>query len=291
MVVSSGDGQRRGDQHGGALGNFELNVMKPLIIHNFLSSVRLLADACVGFNDHCAVGIEPDRARIDELLRQSLMLVTALNPHIGYDSAAKIAKYALAQGITLREAATRAWPGEAGRFRSLGAAGGDGWELVVAAASSGPLVELIFRRVLGFDVGIGGHRLVDQVVYQLGRHLQHQLAKDDIAQLAIGDDVPEVFPPGFEVSQQVGSLLVARYGVREASFVPLAAGDNLGMVLGQDVVDVLDRIVPADGGLGAIQKKHPFIRVHGQEKDPPTGINPVETAVQRPIPKRLRIFD
>jgi fumarate hydratase class II len=61
----------------------------------------------VSFNDHCAVGIEPNKARVDELLRQSLMLVTALNPHIGYDNAAKIAKYALAHGITLREAASK----------------------------------------------------------------------------------------------------------------------------------------------------------------------------------------
>jgi fumarate hydratase, class II len=90
---------------GGALGNFELNVMKPLIIHNFLGSVRLLADACVSFNEHCAVGIQPNRARIDELVNRSLMLVTALNPHIGYDNAAKIAKNAHAKGITLRESA------------------------------------------------------------------------------------------------------------------------------------------------------------------------------------------
>ena len=92
---------------GGALGNFELNVMKPLIIHNFLRSVRLLADVCVSFNDHCATGIEPNRERIDELFKQSLMLVTALNPHIGYDNAAKIAKHAHAQGVTLREAAAK----------------------------------------------------------------------------------------------------------------------------------------------------------------------------------------
>src|SRR5207249_996867 len=90
---------------GGALGNFELNVMKPLIIHNFLNSVRLLADACVSFNDHCAAGIEPNRARIDDLLNRSLMLVTALNPHIGYDNAAKIAKAAHRENKTLREAA------------------------------------------------------------------------------------------------------------------------------------------------------------------------------------------
>jgi len=90
---------------GGSMGNFELNVFKPLIIYNFLWSARLLADACVSFNDHCAVGIEPNRKRIDELLHHSLMLVTALNPQIGYDHAAKIAKYALQHGKTLKEAA------------------------------------------------------------------------------------------------------------------------------------------------------------------------------------------
>ena len=90
---------------GGATGNFELNVMKPLIIANFLHSVRLLADGAVSFDEHCAVGIEPNRARIEELLHGSLMLVTALNPHIGYDNAAKIAKHAHAKGTTLRQAA------------------------------------------------------------------------------------------------------------------------------------------------------------------------------------------
>jgi fumarate hydratase class II len=90
---------------GGATGNFELNVMKPLIIANFLHSVRLLADGAVSFDEHCAVGIEPNRARIDELLHNSLMLVTALNPHIGYDKAAKIAKNAHAKGVTLRASA------------------------------------------------------------------------------------------------------------------------------------------------------------------------------------------
>jgi fumarate hydratase class II len=92
---------------GGAMGNFELNVFKPLIIHNFLQSVRLLADGCVSFNDNCAVGIEPNRARIDELVHGSLMLVTALNPHIGYDKAAKIAKTAHKEGSTLKEAAVK----------------------------------------------------------------------------------------------------------------------------------------------------------------------------------------
>jgi fumarate hydratase, class II len=92
---------------GGAMGNFELNVFKPLIIHNFLQSVRLLADGALSFNDNCAVGIEPNRARIDELLHGSLMLVTALNPHIGYDKAAKIAKTAHKEGTTLKEAAVK----------------------------------------------------------------------------------------------------------------------------------------------------------------------------------------
>ncbi|MXS81716.1 class II fumarate hydratase [Nitrosomonas oligotropha] len=90
---------------GGALGNFELNVMKPLIIHNFLQSVRLLADAMASFNDHCATGIEANVERIDALMHNSLMLVTALNPHIGYDKAAEIAKKAHREGTTLKAAA------------------------------------------------------------------------------------------------------------------------------------------------------------------------------------------
>ena len=90
---------------GGASGNFELNVFKPLIAHNFLQSVRLLADALASFNDHCARGIEPDRQHISEQLSRSLMLVTALSPHIGYDRAAEVAKYAHINGTTLRAAA------------------------------------------------------------------------------------------------------------------------------------------------------------------------------------------
>ena len=90
---------------GGASGNFELNVFKPLIIHNFLQSVRLLADGTTSFNEHCASGIEADRERIQKLLNDSLMLVTALNPHIGYDKAAEIAKYAHHEGSTLKAAA------------------------------------------------------------------------------------------------------------------------------------------------------------------------------------------
>ena len=90
---------------GGASGNFELNVFRPLIAHNFLQSARLLADGMASFNDHCAAGIEPNRERIDELVQRSLMLVTALNPHIGYDKAAQIAKKAHREGTSLREAA------------------------------------------------------------------------------------------------------------------------------------------------------------------------------------------
>ena len=89
----------------GASGNFELNVFKPVIIHNLLQSLRLLADGALGFEQHCARGIEPDRARMAELVQRSLMLVTALNPHIGYDKAAQIAKQAHRSGSTLREAA------------------------------------------------------------------------------------------------------------------------------------------------------------------------------------------
>jgi fumarate hydratase class II len=90
---------------GGASGNFELNVFKPLIIHNVLQSIRLLADASTNFDRFCAAGIEPNHARIRENLERSLMLVTALNPHIGYDNAAKIAKKAHKDGTTLKEAA------------------------------------------------------------------------------------------------------------------------------------------------------------------------------------------
>jgi fumarate hydratase, class II len=90
---------------GGASGNFELNVFKPLIIHNVLQSIRLLGDACTNFNRFCVAGIEPAQARIDENLHKSLMLVTALNPHIGYDNAARIAKKAHKDGTTLKEAA------------------------------------------------------------------------------------------------------------------------------------------------------------------------------------------
>ncbi|MBU9853455.1 class II fumarate hydratase [Rahnella aceris] len=92
---------------GGASGNFELNVFRPLVIHNFLQSVRLLADGISGFNEHCAVGIEPNRDRITQLLNESLMLVTALNTHIGYDKAAEIAKKAHKEGLTLKASALK----------------------------------------------------------------------------------------------------------------------------------------------------------------------------------------
>ena len=86
-------------------GHLQLNVFKPVIVYNLLQSIRLLADACDSFTENCVVGIEPDRARIDRLLHDSLMLVTALNPHIGYDNAAKVAKKAHAENLTLAEAA------------------------------------------------------------------------------------------------------------------------------------------------------------------------------------------
>jgi len=88
-------------------GNFELNVFKPVIIYNFLQSVQLLADGMNSFHDKCAVGIEPNRETIEKNLTNSLMLVTALNPHIGYENAAKIAKLAHKEGLTLKEAALK----------------------------------------------------------------------------------------------------------------------------------------------------------------------------------------
>ena len=90
---------------GGATGHFELNVFKPVIVYNTLQSIRLLGDAARSFTDHCVAGIQANSDRIDELMRSSLMLVTALNPHIGYDNAANVAKKALTEGLSLREAA------------------------------------------------------------------------------------------------------------------------------------------------------------------------------------------
>jgi len=89
----------------GSQGNFQLNVYKPVMVHNVLESIALISDACLAFNDHCAVGLEPRRERIAENLEKNLMLVTALNPHIGYDKAAAIAKKAQKEHSTLREAA------------------------------------------------------------------------------------------------------------------------------------------------------------------------------------------
>ncbi len=92
---------------GGASGNFELNVFKPVIIFNVLNSIRLIADACESFTDNCVVGIEANLGNIKKHVDNSLMLVTALNPHIGYDNAAKVAKKAFAENITLKEAAVK----------------------------------------------------------------------------------------------------------------------------------------------------------------------------------------
>ena len=90
---------------GGMTGHFELNVFKPMMIFNLLNSARLIGDACASFNDNCAIGIEPNHPVIKEKLENSLMLVTALNTHIGYENAAKIAKKAHKEGTTLRQAA------------------------------------------------------------------------------------------------------------------------------------------------------------------------------------------
>ncbi len=110
---------------GGASGQLELNVYKPLIIHNVLQSLRLLADGMASFDAHCARGIEPDRARIAELVERSLMLVTALAPHVGYDKAAEIAKKAHREATTLRAAALALGHVSAEQFDAAGAAGAD----------------------------------------------------------------------------------------------------------------------------------------------------------------------
>ena len=105
MVVTQVMGNDAAIGFAASQGNFELNVFKPVIAYNFLQSVRLLADAAQSFNDNCAIGIQPDRARINEHLNNSLMLVTALNRKIGYDNAAKLAKNAHKKGTTLKESA------------------------------------------------------------------------------------------------------------------------------------------------------------------------------------------
>jgi fumarate hydratase class II len=105
MVCSQVLGNDTTISFAGTQGNYELNVFKPVMAYNFLQSAQLIADACISFNDHCAVGIEPNEPRIKELVDKSLMLVTALNTHIGYENAAKIAKTAHKNGTTLKEEA------------------------------------------------------------------------------------------------------------------------------------------------------------------------------------------
>jgi fumarate hydratase, class II len=105
MVAAQVIGNDTAINVGGSSGNFELNVFKPLMIYNLLQSIRLLSDSCRSFNDHCVVGIEPNKIQIEKHLNGSLMLVTALNPHIGYDNAAKVAKKAYQDNTTLKEAA------------------------------------------------------------------------------------------------------------------------------------------------------------------------------------------
>ena len=124
---------------GASNGHLELNVFKPLIIYNVLQSIRLLADGCRSFTDNCVVGIEADRERIAKLLHESLMLVTALNPKIGYDNAAKVAKKAHKEGTTLKQAALALGLLDGGRVRPVGAAGAD----------AGPVRLSSRRRLLG----------------------------------------------------------------------------------------------------------------------------------------------
>ena len=105
MVVAQIFGNDATVAFAGSQGNFQLNVFKPVMVHNVLESISLLGDACVSFNDNCAVGIEPNLERIAQNLGTNLMQVTALNRHIGYDKAAAIAKKAHKEGLSLRQAA------------------------------------------------------------------------------------------------------------------------------------------------------------------------------------------
>lgn len=105
MVAAQVMGNNVAVSVGGSNGHFELNVFKPMIVRNVLQSIRLLADASVSFSKNCIVGIQANKDRITSLLNDSLMLVTALNPHIGYDNSAKIAKNAHKKGLTLKESA------------------------------------------------------------------------------------------------------------------------------------------------------------------------------------------
>jgi len=107
MVAAQVMGNHVAVTFGGANGHFELNVFKPMMVANVLRSIRLLGDGMVAFTDKCVDGITVNRDRVDKLLHESLMLVTALNPHIGYDKAAAIAKTAHKNGTTLKEEAVR----------------------------------------------------------------------------------------------------------------------------------------------------------------------------------------
>lgn len=107
MVAAQVIGNQVAVTVGGSNGHFELNVFKPMIIRNVLQSIRILGDSALSFTDNCVVGIKANKEHIEKLMNESLMLVTALNPHIGYDKAAQIAKLAHKEGTTLKQAALK----------------------------------------------------------------------------------------------------------------------------------------------------------------------------------------
>ena len=170
---------------GGASGHFELNVFKPLIVYNTLQSIRLLGDAAVSFTDNCVVGIEPNRERIQQLMESSLMLVTALSPHIGYDKAAEVAHHAHIERSTLREAALALGYVTDEQFDEWGEAGGDdaavGGRTVQGVGSPAythsMFVEVIASRLLDFSLGrsikVAGR--VRQLRVEPGAWLAHAL--------------------------------------------------------------------------------------------------------------------
>ena len=160
----------------GASGNFELNVFKPVIIHNVLTSTRLLADAVRSFDVHCAVGIEPNRERIEALMQQSLMLVTALNPHIGYDNAAKVAKSAYSEGKTLKEAAVEMGLLSAEQFDEWVRPREDGFALVLRR----------FALLKGCPVYLGGGLLASAVPTALQQHFAFSVIEGAVSSFSRG---------------------------------------------------------------------------------------------------------
>src|SRR5271166_149458 len=142
---------------------------------------------------------------------------------------------------------------------------------LVAAAPARAFVHLVVASSSLFRLGVGrgGHGLIDELNFQLGMHLEDELSQDQVAKMAVSNDILELRAVGLEVSQKIRRLLVAADRVRQPALIPLATGHDLRIVLGQDVMHVLDAIVPGRRGLGAVEQKHPLVGVGWQDLVPP----------------------